>query len=102
MTSTSRGGHAVRQRASRKPIPCQTVSTPAGSAEPRLMRFADPGIEWHPEPGTRRPATSAHIVRSALDLSKARTPAVMRDYAILSPSQLGAQIGALCMSILAM
>jgi len=31
-------------------------------ADTRLMCFAGPGIEWHPEPGTRRPATSAHIV----------------------------------------
>ena len=61
MKSTSHGGHTVRQRASRKPIPCQTLSTPAGPADPRLMCFASPGIEWHPEPGTRRPATSAHI-----------------------------------------
>jgi hypothetical protein len=45
MTSTSHGGHAVRQRASRKRIPCETVSTHAGPADPRLMCFADPGIE---------------------------------------------------------
>jgi hypothetical protein len=34
MTSTRHGGHAVRQRASRKRIPCETVSTPAGPADP--------------------------------------------------------------------
>ena len=45
MTSTSHSGHAVRQRASRKRIPCETVSTPAGPADPRLMCFARPGIE---------------------------------------------------------
>ena len=75
MTSTSHAGHAVRQRASRKRIPCETVSTRAARADPRLMCFAGPGIEWHPESGTRRPATSAHIVCSALDLSEARAPA---------------------------
>jgi hypothetical protein len=32
------------------------------AVDPRLMCFAGPGIEWHPESGTRRPATSAYIV----------------------------------------
>ena len=37
--------HAARQRASRKRIPCGTVSTRAGPADPRLMCFAGPGID---------------------------------------------------------
>lgn len=32
MKSTSHGGHAVRQRASRKRIPCETVSIPRMSS----------------------------------------------------------------------
>jgi D-arabinose 1-dehydrogenase-like Zn-dependent alcohol dehydrogenase len=51
MTSRSHVGPAVRQRASRKRIPGETVSTHAGPADPRLMCFAGSGIEWHPGSG---------------------------------------------------
>ena len=40
MTSRSHASPAARQRASRTQIPCPTVSTHAGPADPRLMCFA--------------------------------------------------------------
>ena len=65
MTSTSHAGPAVTSARVAQADPLRDRLHPAGPADPRLMCFAGPGIERHPEPGTRRPATPAHISEQA-------------------------------------